>query len=466
MFVLLSLHIIMFSLDDTIAAIATPLGYGGIGIIKLSGNEALPIVQQIFEPIHGPNIVKPRYLHFGQIVQPKTGQPIDEVLVAYMPGPHSYTRQDVVEIQAHGGVVPLQEILQTVLSLGARAAEPGEMTLRAFVNGRLDLTQAEAVLDIIHAKTEAGLRIATQQLDGSLAHRVSQVRQKLVDVLAYLEATIDFVDEDIPLEDVTPSLKDVLAEINQLIETATRGLIYRQGVRAAIVGKPNVGKSSLLNALLRDERAIVTDIPGTTRDTLEETVNIDGIPLVLVDTAGIRAEPSNAVEKIGIDRSRTALAQADLALMLVDCSQGLTEIDWEIEKLVRRKPALLILNKIDLAVGQPIPDLFLSDAPRIPLSALTRYGLDNLEATIVSQVTGGHIITPDAPLVSNPRHKALLIRAAEHAMAAIEAQQDQFSPDLVSIDVREAVDTLGEITGETASEDLLNTIFSKFCIGK
>lgn len=456
----------MFSLDDTIAAIATPLGEGGVGIVKLSGDQALPITQQIFKPAHGRKKFKPRYLHFGYIVQPETDQSIDEVLVAYMPAPHSYTRQDVVEIQAHGGIVPLQAILQLVLSLGARLAEPGEMTLRAFVNGRLDLTQAEAVLDVIQAKTEAGLRLATQQLGGTLSGQVSQIRQQLINVLAYLEATIDFVDEDIPLEDVSPSLQEARIEIKKLIATAAHGLIYRQGVRAAIVGKPNVGKSSLLNALLRGERAIVTDIPGTTRDTLEETANIGGIPLVLVDTAGIRTKPGDTVEQLGIDRSRAALAQADLALMVVDRSQELTEADWEIEELVRSKPALLILNKTDLPPGQPVPAAFLPDMPRVPLSALTGQGLDDLETTIIAQIIGGRVITSDTPVVSNPRHKALLIRAAEYTRAAIEAYHEGVSPDLISIDVREAVDALGEITGETATEDLLNTIFSKFCIGK
>ena len=456
----------MFSLDDTIAAIATPLGAGGVGIVKLSGAEALPIVRQIFRPLHELKKFKPRYLHFGHIVRPETGQPVDEVLVAYMPSPHSYTRQDVVEIQAHSGIVPLQTILHLVLSLGARLAEPGELTLRAFLNGRLDLTQAEAVLDVIQAKTEAGLRLAAQQLGGVLSSQVSQVRQKLVHVLAYLEATIDFVDEDIPLEDVTPSLQEALAETKKLIATAAQGLIYRQGVRAAIVGKPNVGKSSLLNALLRGERAIVTAIPGTTRDTLEETANLGGIPLVLVDTAGIRTRASDLVEQIGIERSRAALAQADLALLVVDRSQELTEADWEIERLVRGKPALLVLNKADLPQSQLIPAPFLPDAIRVSMSALTGQGLDDLETTIISQITGGEVVTADTPLVSNPRHKALLIRAVEHTQTAIQAQRERLSPDLVSIDVREAVDALGQITGETATEDLLNAIFSKFCIGK
>jgi tRNA modification GTPase len=456
----------MLSLDDTIAAIATPLGNGGVGIIKLSGLEALKIAQQIFRPKQGGLMLKPRYLHYGQIVRPKSGELIDEVLVAYMPAPHSYTAQDVVEIQAHGGTVALQEILQLVLSLGARAAEAGEMTMRAFVNGRIDLTQAEAVLDVIEAKTAAGLRVAAQQLGGSLSKKVAQVRQQLLNVLAYMEATIDFVDEDIPLDDVLPPLGRALAEIENLAAGAAQGLIYRQGVRTAIVGRPNVGKSSLLNALLRGDRAIVTHIPGTTRDTVEETANIGGIPLVLVDTAGIRAKTDDAVEQIGIERSRAALARADLALMVLDISQPLTSGDWEIEKLLRQKPALLVLNKIDLPQSHPVPDDFLPGVPQIPLSALTGEGVNRLEELIIQQITGGKVVSSDTTLVSNPRHQALVTHAIKHTRAAIQAQQDGFSPDLVSIDLREAVDALGEITGETATEDLLNTIFSKFCIGK
>ena len=456
----------MFSLDDTIAAIATPTGPGAVGIIKLSGPEALSIAGQIFKSPRNISQLKPRFMHYGHIVQPETSLPIDEVLVVYMPKPHSYTCQDIVEIQAHGGTVPLQKILQLVFSLGARAAEPGEMTLRAFVNGRLDLTQAEAVLDIIQAKTEAGLRLATLQLDGTLSAQVSLARQKLVNALAYLEATIDFVDEDIPLDDITPTLDEALNMLTRLIETADYGIIYRQGLKTAIVGKPNVGKSSLLNALLGGERAIVTEIPGTTRDTLEEVANIGGLPLVLVDTAGIRAEPGDAVEQIGIERSRAAIRQADLALMLVDQNQGLTDADWDIEMLLHEKTTLLVLNKTDLPSSGPIPASFLPGCPRVSISALTGEGIADLEAVLVNLVLDNQVVSSDKPMVSNPRHKALLVLAENHVQAAYQALQIDLSPDLVSIDVREAVDALGEITGETATEDLLNTIFSKFCIGK
>ncbi|GAB4431969.1 MAG: tRNA uridine-5-carboxymethylaminomethyl(34) synthesis GTPase MnmE [Anaerolineae bacterium] len=458
----------MYSLDDTIAAIATSIGQSGVGIVKLSGPEAYPIAHRLFRSAVGRTNFQPYRLHYGQIVEPDSGATVDEALVVYMPKPRSYTRQDVVEIQAHGGLVPLRRIFQLTLSLGARPAEAGEMTLRAFLNGRLDLAQAEAVLDVIEAKTEAALRVANEQLSGSLSAQVADVRRALLDTLAFLEASIDFVEDEIPFQDVVGPLREVGAQLEKLLHSADQGLIYRQGVRAAIVGRPNVGKSSLLNALLRGDRAIVTAIPGTTRDTLEETANIGGIPVVLVDTAGIRAETADEVERIGVERSRAALARADIALMVVDGSQRLEIGDWEIEGLVGQKPALLVVNKNDLPAAQQVepPADFLPAAHRVRMSALTNEGIETLEAAIVELVTGGSVTLADTPLVSNPRHKALLQRALSHTQAAITAQQDGLSPDLVSIDVRAAVDALGEITGETATEDLLDTIFSKFCIGK
>ncbi len=458
----------MYTLDDTIAAIATSIGQSGIGIVKLSGPEAPTIAHQLFRSVKGITRLQPRRLHYGQIIDPATNIPVDEALVVWMPKPFTYTRQDVVEIQAHGGIVPLRRILQLTFSLGARPAEPGEMTLRAFLNGRLDLAQAEAVLDVIEAKTNAALRVATEQLSGSLSAQVSEVRTALLDTLAFLEASIDFVEDEIPAQDVEGPLIEVLTQLEKLLASADYGMIYRQGVRAAIVGRPNVGKSSLLNALLRGNRAIVTDIPGTTRDTLEETANVGGIPVVLVDTAGIRAEPTNVVERIGVDRSRAALERADVALMVIDGSSDLESGDWEIEKLVGNKPALLVINKNDL-LPKLNPDTltdFLPTAKRVYISALTNQGVGTMEEVLVDLILGGSVTTADTPLVSNPRHKALLQRALEHTQAAISAQQATLSPDLVSIDVREAVEALGEITGETVTEDLLDTIFSKFCIGK
>lgn len=460
----------MYSLDDTIAAIATSIGQSGVGIVKLSGPEAQPIARRLFRSATGKQALQPYRMHYGQIVDPDSGSVVDEAMLVYMPKPRSYTRQDVVEIQAHGGLVPLRRILQLTLSLGARPAEAGEMTLRAFLNGRLDLAQAEAVLDVIEAKTEAALRVAAEQLGGALSQQVRQVRRELLDTLAFLEASIDFVEDDIPLQEVVGPLGQVAGQLVKLLKNADQGQIYRQGVRAAIVGRPNVGKSSLLNALLRGDRAIVTSIPGTTRDTLEETANIGGIPLVLVDTAGIRSETSDEVERIGIERSRAALERADLALMVLDGSQKLDAQrgDWEIGDLVGVKPAILIINKADLPIasGFDPPADFLPSAPRVRLSALTGAGIEALEGAIITLVTGGSVTLADTPLVSNPRHKALLQRALAHTHSAVDAQTTGLSPDLVSIDVRAAVDALGEITGETATEDLLNTIFGKFCIGK
>jgi tRNA modification GTPase len=460
-----------FSLDDTIAAIATALGEGGIGVVKVSGPEAHAIAKGLFVPA-SPNggasqaaPLMPRRLTFGHIRNPRSGEVVDEVLVAYMPAPHSYTRQDVVEIQAHGGIVPLRQILKLVLMAGARLAEPGEMTLRAFVNGRLDLAQAEAVLDVIQARTEAALRVATEQLGGKLSNQVRTVRAQLVHLLAYLEASIDFVEDDIPSQEVIPPLQETAGALQDMLASADRGLIYRQGIRTAIVGRPNVGKSSLLNALLRGERAIVTPIPGTTRDTLEETINVQGMPLVLVDTAGIRNATDDEVERVGVARSRSALERADMALLVVDGSQALDEADQDIATLIGHKPGLLVINKCDLPQVE-LPSDLLSAAPRLKVSALTGEGITDLEDAIVELVFGGAVTSADTPLVSNPRHQASLKRALDHVQAAQGGQMGGLSPDLVAIDVREAVDALGEITGETVSEDLLEAIFSDFCIGK
>ncbi|MCB0195144.1 MAG: tRNA uridine-5-carboxymethylaminomethyl(34) synthesis GTPase MnmE, partial [Anaerolineae bacterium] len=427
----------MYSLDDTIAAIATSIGQSGVGIVKISGPEAPKIAYTIFRSAKGITQFQPYRLHYGQIIDPHHDIVLDEALVVHMPKPHSYTRQDIIEIQSHGSTVALRRILQVVLSLGARLAEPGELTLRAFLNGRLDLAQAESVLDIIEAKTDAALRVATDQLGGSLSRQVTAVRHRLLDTLAFLEASIDFVEDEIPLQDVVGPLHHICTELEKLLKTADQGLIYRQGVKAAIVGQPNVGKSSLLNALLRGDRAIVTDIPGTTRDTLEETTNMGGIPLVLVDTAGIRTETSDEVERIGVQRSQTALERADLALMVVDSSRELDDRDWAIADLIQSKPVILIINKNDLPTTFPLPPHFLPKAARVHLSALTQQGIDQLETEIVNIVMNGHITLADEPLVSNPRHKALIQQALDHTISAIDGQQAGLTPDLVSIDVRE-----------------------------
>jgi len=462
----------MYSLDDTIAAISTPIGEGGIGIVRMSGPEAHAILQKLFVkgkpaniqyPIS--NIQRPNYLLYGHIIDPETSEVIDEVLVSYMKAPRTYTRQDVAEINCHGGIAPLRRTLELCLRQGARLASPGEFTLRAFINGRIDLAQAEAVLDIVRAKTEAGLRVAVGQLEGRLSEQVRSVRRRLVDVLAYLEATIDFEEDEIPEQDIAPDLEEVRRQLEKLLAHADRGIIYRQGIRTAIVGRPNVGKSSLLNALLRTSRAIVTPIPGTTRDTLEETLNLQGIPLVLVDTAGIVAETEDVIEQLGIERSRSALTQADLALLVVDGSEPLTEADRQIAGLAAGKTAILVVNKIDLPRAVGDFDI-LTEATQVEISALTGEGLEELEGAIVEVVFSGQVLASDEPLVSSPRHKDILKRALDHLASAREAQAGGMPADFVAIDLTSAVNALGEITGETVTEDLLETIFSEFCVGK
>ena len=458
----------MYSLDDTIAAISTPVGEGGIGIVRLSGPDALAILRNIFLRGRKQSAIRklqPYHLTYGHVVDPETDQTLDEVLVAYMPAPWTYTRQDVVEINCHGGIVPLRRVLELCLRYGARLASPGEFTLRAFLNGRIDLAQAEAVLDIVRAKTAASLRVAVGQLDGRLSHEVHQVRAQMVDVLSWLEASVDFAEDEIPPRDVAPDLEKVQGRLERLLSTADQGIVYRQGVRTAIIGRPNVGKSSLLNALLRTSRAIVTPIPGTTRDTLEETLNLQGVPLVLVDTAGITADAEDVIERLGIERSRAALAQADLALVVVDGSEPLTSADHDIAALLENKPSLLVINKCDLPVVIDV-DGFLPNLPRVRISALTGEGLDTLESAIVETVFSGQVLASDALLVSNPRHKDILQRAHDHVLAARQTHAQGLPADFVAIDLTAAVNALGEITGETLHEDLLETIFSNFCIGK
>jgi tRNA modification GTPase len=462
----------MFSLDDTIAAISTPIGEGGIGIVRMTGPEAAEILEKLFVPTSAnrPSGMEPRTLHYGHIQDHRTGEFVDEVLAVYMPAPHTFTRQDVVEIDGHGGIVALQRILGLCLGEGARLAGPGEFTARAFLNGRLDLAQAEAVLDVVRAKTEASLRMAVGQLGGGLSDHIRAVRAGLLDALAYLEASIDFAEDEIPERDIGSDLERAQFGLSRLIDDAERGIIYRQGVRAAIVGRPNVGKSSLLNRLLRTNRAIVTDVPGTTRDTLEETLSLQGIPVVLVDTAGISVKTEDLVERLGIERSQAALAQADLALMVVDASQPPTEADRSIAALLDGRPAIAVLNKVDLLDNAsrtrlPFPfDALCSSC--VPISALTGEGLDKLEETMVATVLSGRVLASEAPAVANPRHKEALSRALAHVNAAYLAYENNVVADLICIDLTAAVNALGEITGQTASEDLIEAIFGNFCIGK
>lgn len=457
----------MFALDDTIVAISTPVGEGGIGIVRFSGPEAEMILEQVFSPaghaVEVPALESHRF-YYGHAVDRDSGATIDEVLAVLMRAPRTYTRQDVAEIHCHGGIVPLRQTLKRVLRHGARLAEPGEFTLRAFLNGRIDLAQAEAVLDIVRAKTDVSLRVAMQQLDGGISAPVRAIRHRLVQALAHVEASLDFPDDEIPELDVAAVLQRAQQDLQELLQQADQGLVYREGVRTAIVGRPNVGKSSLLNALLRTSRAIVSPLPGTTRDTVEETLNLRGIPLCLVDTAGI-TDSTDLIEKLGIERSHQALQQADLVLLVLDGSEALQAEDRQIAELLRNHTVIVVVNKSDLAqvakhhTIQP-------ESPHVVLSALTGEGLAALEDAIEHTVFFGQVQTPELPAISNPRHSEVLSRALSQVAAAQHTLSNQGAADLLAVDLTAAASALGEITGETVSEDVLETIFASFCVGK
>ncbi|HVG00414.1 MAG TPA: tRNA uridine-5-carboxymethylaminomethyl(34) synthesis GTPase MnmE [Chloroflexia bacterium] len=464
--------------QDTIAAIATPQGEGGIGTIRVSGPASAEVLSRIFVPASGghvrPGEMESHRLVFGHVIDPASGAKVDEVLAVLMQAPHSYTREDVVEIDCHGGTMPLQSILSLCLREGARLAEPGEFTLRAFLNGRLDLAQAEAVLDVVQARTGEGLRLAVEQLGGGVSARVKGIRARLLHALAHLEANIDFPEDDVPPADVTPELHDGLADLDALIAGASTGIVLRQGVRTAIVGRPNVGKSSLLNALLRTERAIVTAIPGTTRDTLEEVANVRGVPLVLTDTAGLRheADTDDPVERIGMDRTRRALATADLALLVFDGSEPLGEADLEVIAQAKElAPAMrvAVLNKTDLPPAFDLQELrgILAGVEVVRASAATPGGTGALEERLAGLVLSGKAVRAgDEALVTSVRHRDALERARGHVREALESAGSGAPAAFVAVDLHSALNALGEITGETVREDLLDEIFSNFCIGK
>lgn len=445
---------------DTIAAVSTPLGEGGIGIVRLSGPDALSIAAKLFA-----RPLQDRRLVYGRITDPDTGEAVDEVLASYMAAPRTYTREDIVEINCHGGPLPLQRVLGLALKHGARLANPGEFTLRAFLNGRIDLSQAEAVADVVRARTAASLRVAVQGLGGGLSQELKEARSVLMEALAYLTARIDFPDDEVEEREVKPVLERVKQMLDGLIASADRGMVYRQGVRTAIVGRRNVGKSSLLNRLLGQSRAIVSPVPGTTRDTVEEVANIHGVPFVLVDTAGM-APTRGAVESLGMARSRAAVERADLVLLVLDAGAPLREGDWELISLLSN-----LVDKVVLAVANKCERRRRASLEHLPweavsVSALSGEGLDVLERRMAEIALGGGVATSDALLVSNPRHKACLERAQGHLEQALAGIAEAVPDDFVTIDLTAALNDLGEITGETVSGELLETIFSSFCIGK
>jgi len=455
-------------IEDTIAAIATPLGEGGLAVIRISGPGALAVADRCFAPA-GKASVKPsaaatHTLHFGHIV--RQGRPIDEVLLSVMRPPHTFTREEVVEITCHGGILPAKMVLDAVLASGARLAEPGEFTRRAFLNGRIDLAQAEAVADLIHSRTELALRAANEQLAGKLSQRINQLRDGMVETLAHIEAHIDF-----PEEDIAPDTKDQLlarldhavAGMDELLRTANEGQILRRGIRAAIVGRPNAGKSSLLNQLLGRDRAIVSPIPGTTRDTIEETANIRGLPVVFIDTAGLR-EARDEIEIEGVRRSRQSLQQAELVLHVLDASEPITEADRKYLDEVSGKRRILVCNKRDLPARLELPSGLTS--PVVEVSCLTGEGIEALKDAIKEMIWSGEIKAEMLQVMINSRHQEALNRARAATLRTLAALREDQTLELVALDLRIAVNAIGEIVGKTSTEDLLDMIFSRFCIGK
>jgi tRNA modification GTPase len=464
------------TLDDTIAAIATPLGEGGLAVLRISGAEALAVADKIFVP-EGRKSAKPsaapgHTIHFGKIV--RDGKVIDEVLLAVMRAPRTFTREDTVEISCHGGILPAKLVLDAILQSGARLAEPGEFTRRAFLNGRIDLAQAEAVADLIHSRTELALAAANEQLAGKLSRRINQLRDDLLHTLAHVEAHIDFPEEDIApdtKDQLLKRLNDGVSFITELLRTANEGQILRRGIRAAIVGRPNTGKSSLLNQLLGRDRAIVSAIPGTTRDTIEETANIRGLPVVFIDTAGLR-ETQDEIEVEGIRRSRESFAQAELILHVLDAAAPLTREDEKYFSEFAGKKRIVVRNKTDLPAQWEWPPRFEDAAngstlaPPVNVSCTTGQGIESLKNAIKETVWSGEVKAEMLQVMINSRHQDALNRALAGVERTIQALRDNATLELVALDLRIAVSAVGEIVGKTTTEDLLDSIFSQFCIGK
>lgn len=471
------------ALKRTIAAISTAYGESGIGIVRMSGPDAKEIASRIFVPYKGSNASQnqkqspagafafvPRQLHYGHIVDPKTGETVDEVLCVFMKAPHTYTGEDLAEIQCHGSTASMRRILSICLENGAEMAERGEFTKLAFLNGRIDLAQAEAVIDVIKAKTDRGLETAVSQMQGKLSEKVKAVRQQLLDLLVLLTVNMDYPDEDIEVATygkIEESLESIRSGISTLLENADEGKILREGLSVAIVGKPNVGKSSLMNLFLGEHRSIVTDIPGTTRDTIEEQISLRGIPLRLTDTAGIR-ETSDVVEAIGVDRSKDAFNKADLILLLLDSSRPLSEEDISLMKAAQERPCIAVLNKTDLAPCVSEKDIkeYLKTAQIISTSLLNDEGTEQLKDAMEALITGGKVRREEDILVSNTRHIQLLKNALGEVREALSMTRTREAMDFLEVNANAAFQYLGEITGDTASGEIIDEVFARFCLGK
>ena len=457
---------------DTIAAISTAPGEGAIGIVRISGDLAISIASSIYQcGTKQLEEQKTHTIHYGHIVDPKSGEVYDEVMVSVLRAPKTFTREDIVEINCHGGIVAINRVLQLVLRMGARLAEPGEFTKRAFLNGRIDLSQAEAVMDLIRAKTDKSMQLAMRQLDGQLSHLIQNLRQEILNTLAQVEVNIDYPEyddvEEMTLQLLREKTQQVLQGIRALLNTASQGKILRDGLKTAIVGRPNVGKSSLLNVLLREEKAIVTDIAGTTRDTIEEYVNVRGVPLQLIDTAGIR-ETDDVVEKIGVERSRKALKEADFVLLLLNQSETLQEEDIRLLETTKGMKRIILFNKTDLPSNLSTEDIapYAHEEEIVTTSMLNKEGIDQLEEKIAGYFFQGQMNERDATYLSNTRHIALLEKAEQALVEVQNGIEMEMPVDLIQIDFTRAWDLLGEITGDSVQDELLTQLFSQFCLGK
>ncbi len=452
---------------ETIVAIATAIvaQQGSIGVVRLSGAKAIAIAKQLFTA-PGKQTWETHRILYGYIRDPQTKEIVDEALLLLMLAPRSYTKEDIVEFHCHGGIIPVQEVLQLCIQQGARLAQPGEFTLRAFLNGRIDLTQAESVAELVSAQSTTASQVALAGLQGKLAQPIRELRHTCLDILAEVEARIDFEDDLPPLDIdlIRLQLKEVLEQVTQIIATAERGELLRTGLKVAIVGRPNVGKSSLLNAWSRSDRAIVTDLPGTTRDVIESTLVVEGIPIQVLDTAGIR-DTADKVEKIGVERSRKAAESADLVLFTIDAQAGWTKEDTIIYSQVKHRPLILIINKTDLAVADTIkypPEI----AHKVITAATINRGIDHLETAILDFVKTGKVTAANLDIAINQRQAATLTRAKVSLEQVQETINHNLPLDFWTIDLRGAVQALGEVTGEEVTESVLDRIFSRFCIGK
>ncbi|MEJ7179671.1 tRNA uridine-5-carboxymethylaminomethyl(34) synthesis GTPase MnmE [Staphylococcus capitis] len=456
---------------DTITSISTPMGEGAIGIVRLSGPQAIEIGDTLYKGKKKLSEVDTHTINYGHIIDPETNETVEEVMISVLRAPKTFTREDIIEINCHGGILTINRILELTMTYGARMAEPGEYTKRAFLNGRIDLSQAEAVMDFIRSKTDRASKVAMNQIEGRLSDLIKKQRQSILEILAQVEVNIDYPEYD-DVEDATTEFlleqsKNIKEEINRLLETGTQGKIMREGLSTVIVGRPNVGKSSMLNNLIQDNKAIVTEVAGTTRDVLEEYVNVRGVPLRLVDTAGIR-DTEDIVEKIGVERSRKALSEADLILFVLNNNEPLTEDDQTLYEVVKNEDVIVIINKTDLEPRLDIDEVkeMIDDMPLIQTSMLKQEGIDELEIQIRDLFFGGEVQNQDMTYVSNSRHISLLKQARHSIQDAIDAAESDVPMDMVQIDLTRTWEILGEIIGESASDELIDQLFSQFCLGK